>query len=96
MIYCFYEQAGFFFQGEALNAFHSFMSALNILWTTCLSVACLVVWARWTVDIDLESSVEEHLTSDAAFPSSILGPAIYFHSYFSVFVHSSHPQLHLF
>ena len=51
----------------------------------------MVVRAKWTVDISLDSSVVEHLTSDAGDPGSIPGPAIYFHLYFFVFVHSSHP-----
>ena len=51
----------------------------------------VVVRARWTVYIGLDSSVVEHLNSDAGVPSLIPGPAIYFHLYFFVFVHSSHP-----
>ena len=51
----------------------------------------MVVRARWTVDIGLDSLVVERLTSDAGVPGSIPGPAIYFHLYFIVFVHSSHP-----
>ena len=51
----------------------------------------MVVRARWTVDIGLDDSVVEHLTSDAGVPGSILSPARYCHFYFFVFVHSSHP-----
>ena len=43
------------------------------------------------MDISLDSSVEEHLTSDVWVTGLIPGPAIYFHLYFFVFVHSSHP-----
>ena len=45
------------------------------------------------MDIGLDSSVVEHLTSDAGVPGSIPSPAIYFHLYFLVFFHSS--LLHL-
>ena len=58
-----------------------------------------MVGARWTMDIGLDSSMVEHLTSDAGVSDSIPSPAIYLyppqtklsHFYFSVFVHSSHP-----
>ena len=50
----------------------------------------VVVMARWTVNIGLDSLVVEHLTSDAAeVPGSNPGPAIYFYLYFFVFVHFS-------
>ena len=48
-----------------------------------------VIRARWTLDISLDSSVVEHLTSDAGVLGSIPGPAIYIHLYFLVYVHSS-------
>ena len=56
----------------------------------------MVVRARWTMGISLDSSAVEHLTSDAlGVPGSIPGPAVYFHLYFFVyffvFIHSSHP-----
>ena len=51
----------------------------------------VVVLARWTVNIGQDSSVVEHLTSDAEVRGSIPGPAIYFHLFFFVLVHSSHP-----
>lgn len=38
----------------------------------------VVARATWTVDIDLGSSVVEHLTSNAGFLGPIPGPAIYF------------------
>ena len=53
----------------------------------------MVVRARWS---GLDSSVVEHLTSDAGLPGSIPGPATYFHLYFFVFVHSSYPYYNLF
>ena len=37
----------------------------------------MVVRARRTVDIGLDSSGVDHLTSDAGVPGSIPGPAIY-------------------
>ena len=46
--------------------------------------AVVVVPVRWTVDIGLESSVLEHLTSDAGVPSSIPSPAIFFYLYYTV------------
>ena len=52
----------------------------------------MVVWARWTVDIRLDSSVVEHLTSNAGVPGSMPGPAIFsfvFLCICSIFVHSS-------
>ena len=48
----------------------------------------MVIWARWAVDISLDSSVVEHLTSVAGALGSIPGPAIYFHLYFFVCVRS--------
>ena len=56
----------------------------------------VVVRAKWTVDIGLDSQVVEHLTSDARVPCSIHGPALYFHLYFFVRVHSSHTLVHIF
>ena len=50
-----------------------------------------VIRARWTLDISLDSSVAEHLTSDAGVLGSIPGPAIYIHLYFFVYVHSPQP-----
>ena len=50
----------------------------------------MVVRARWAVDIGLDSSVVEHLTSNAGFPGSIPGPAKYFHLYFFIYVNSPH------
>ena len=50
----------------------------------------MVVRARWTVDIGLDRSLVEHLTSDAVVPGSIPDPAIYFHLYLFVYVHSYH------
>lgn len=44
----------------------------------------MAVWARWTMDIVLDSAVVEHRTSDAGVLGSIPGPAIYFHMYFFV------------
>ena len=41
-----------------------------------------VILARWNLDISLDSSVVEHLTSDARVLGSIPGPAIYIHLYF--------------
>ena len=38
----------------------------------------VVARATWTVDISLDSSVVEHLTSNAGFLGPIPGPAIYF------------------
>ena len=47
--------------------------------------AVVVVQVRWTVDIGyLDSSVLEHLTSDAGVPSSIPSPAIFFNLYYTV------------
>ena len=46
--------------------------------------AVVVVQVRWTVDIGLDSSVLEHLTSDAGVPSSIPSPAIFFYLYYTV------------
>ena len=54
----------------------------------------MVVWAWWFVNIGLDSSVVEHLTSDAGVLVSIPGPAIYFHLYF--YVHLSHPYYNKF
>ena len=51
----------------------------------------MVVRARWTVDIGLDSSVVEHLTSDEGLPGSIPGPATYVHLYF--FVHLFIPPI---
>ena len=51
----------------------------------------VVVRARWTGDIGLDSSVVEHLNSDSGVPVSIPCPAKYSHLYFFVFVHTSHP-----
>ena len=39
------------------------------------------------MDIHLDSSVVEHLTSDAGVPGSIPSPAMYFHLYFIEHVH---------
>ena len=44
----------------------------------------------WIMEIDLDSSVVEHLTSDTVIPGSIPGPTVNFHLYFFVPVHSSH------
>ena len=49
----------------------------------------VVVSPRWTMDISLDSSVVEHLTSDARVLGSILRPAIYYHLYLFVYVHST-------
>ena len=51
----------------------------------------MVVRVRWTVDIGLDISVIEHLTSDAGVPGSIPDPAIHFQLYFFEFVHSCDP-----
>ena len=42
------------------------------------------------MDIGLDSSMEEHLTSDSGILGSIPGLAIYFHLYFFVYINSSH------
>ena len=65
--------------------------SLRLMYKLYLIMDCVVVWARWTMDIGLDSSVVEHLTSNAGVLGLIPGPAIYFHLYFFVFVHSSHP-----
>ena len=39
----------------------------------------VIILARWTVVIGLDSSVVEHLTCDAGVPGSIPCPAIYFY-----------------
>ena len=65
--------------------------SLRLMYKLYLIMDCVVVWARWTMDIGLDSSVVEHLTSNARVLGSIPGLAIYFHLYFFVFVHSSHP-----
>lgn len=41
----------------------------------------VVVCAIWTVEIGMDRSVLEHLTSNAGFLGLILGPAICFHLY---------------
>ena len=43
------------------------------------------------MDIGLDISVVEHMTSDARVLGSIPRPAIYYHLYLFVYVHSSHP-----
>ena len=53
---------------------------------TSKNYANVVVRARWTVDISLDSSVVELLTSDAGVP--VRFPV---HKFF-VFIHSSHPH----
>ena len=45
----------------------------------------MVVRARWTVDIGLDSSVVEHLNSDAGVPCSNPCPTIYVHSSHSIY-----------
>ena len=50
----------------------------------------MVVRARWTVDIGLDGSVVEHLTSDAGDPGWIPGPVIFFNLDYSIHVPSSH------
>ena len=49
----------------------------------------MVVRARWTVDIGLDSSVVEHLTSEGV-PGSTPGPAIHYPLYVFVYVNSFH------
>ena len=46
----------------------------------------VVVRDTWTVDIGLDSSVVEHLTSDAGVQGLIPDHAIYFHLCFSVYI----------
>ena len=45
----------------------------------------MVVCARWTMDIGLDISVVEHMTSDARVLGSIPRPAIYYHLYLFVY-----------
>ena len=44
----------------------------------------MVVRARWTLDINLDSSVVEHLNSDAWVPGSIPSPFASLHREFSI------------
>lgn len=49
---------------------------INHIWY-CIYV-CLVVGAKWIINIGLGSSVVKFLTNTAEVPSSIRDPAIYF------------------
>ena len=81
------ENLSFHLQTHFLNCqtSHAFLQVIHIL----------VVQAKWTAYIDLDSSVVDHLNSDAGVPGLIPGPAINFHLYFFVYIHSSHPYYNI-
>ena len=58
----------------------------------CITISNnVVVRAKWTMDIGLDSSVVEHLNSDAGVPGSIPGPAIYIFFVFLCICSFLHP-----